>query len=581
MKYSKYFIPTQRNSPQEALLNSHKLMLRAGLIHKVSSGLYGYLPYGLLALRNVEAIIRQQMNKAGAIETIMPLLVPAELLQRSGREKVFKRELFRFLDRNDAGLALSATNEETFTQLIEKQISSYKQLPVNLYQIATKFRDEIRPRYGVMRSKEFIMKDAYSFHVDAESLHETYMAMRQAYINIFTRLGLDFVHVAASSGAMGGQDSEEFIVKSPVGEETLVLCSACSYKANLEKAIQQISPPKATTSSLAKLEKVHTPHQDTISKVAAFLHSHSTRSIKTLVYEYEKTADSNVWLPLILILRGDFKLNETKLEALLASNIRLASPESLEAVFHCPKGYLSPINLEKPPRVIADISLKNLSQACAGANEKDYHFIGVDMQRDIALPLGDLFSFHDISLVQENAACSNCSEKLLQVKGIEVGHIFKLGKKYSRAFQLSVQNQQGKKITPTMGCYGIGVNRSLAAIIESNNDQHGIIFPPQIAPFKTALISIGTQPEILQQSSALYDRLGQENISCLWDDRLESPGVKFKDIDLIGIPLSLIISSRLLATQQCELKIRRTGERLTLPLNNISALLAKLHAMLS
>ncbi|BBM89479.1 proline--tRNA ligase [Spirochaetota bacterium] len=608
MKVSKYLLPTLRTAPAEATLKSHALMLRAGLIQKVGAGLYNYPPLGLRAFKKVEAIIREEMNKSGGLETVMPILVPKHLLVKSGRWNVFKQELFRLNDRNNADLALSPTNEENFAQLVSETIHSYKQLPITLYQIETKFRDEIRPRYGVMRGKQFTMKDAYSFHKDELSLKKTYDVLREAYKRIFRRLNFDFVTVAASSGAMGGSYSEEFIVKSQSGEEDIIVCKKCTYAANIETATEKIHyhPKLPSNFTCPPLEMVETPGTNTIKKVCDFLNSDIRLSIKTLLYEAiipqnndthnnpqkhpsdltNTELEAHRTTPVIVIIRGDYEVSPTKLETALeqllgCEEVCLAPAATVQKIFNCEKGYLAPIGLKEPVHVVMDISLRGLKEGIAGANHKDKHYLHVDIERDIIAPLqksGEQYCHEaEIYQVNEKGDCPKCNaaHSLSLIKGIEVGHIFALGNKYSKALDLSVLDERGKQITPLMGCYGIGVDRCLAAVIETHHDEHGIIFPVAIAPFSVILITIGKlhihdentsspAPSLLNKiTTHFYKTLTTQGIDVLWDDREERAGVKFKDADLIGIPIQVVLSEKTIEAAvstgtdpHCELKIR-------------------------
>ncbi len=604
MRLSKYLFTTLRSAPAEAALASHALMLRAGLIQKVASGLYNYLPMGLRAFRRVENIIREEMDSSGALETAMPMLVPETLLKQSGRWNMFKDELFRLHDRNTASFALAPTNEENFSQLARETLRSYKQLPLNVYQIETKFRDEIRPRYGVMRGKQFTMKDAYSFHINRASLEETYAVMREAYKRIFTRMDFDFVHVNASSGAMGGLHSEEFIVKSAAGEETIISCPACGYAGNVETAEETIDDhPALQSAACPPRKRVSTPGGNTITKVCAQLNVDPKLSIKTMVYEVAAADNPAAFHPLIVIIRGDYTVSETKLEtALNGREFRLASAAAIHRVFNCEQGYLSPIDLKTPVPVLADVTLRKLTGGVAGANEKDAHFINVDVKRDIGDPLSAAGAeyYREASLYQaaSGGACCNCRKTLVTLKGIEVGHIFALGDKYTRAFNVSVLNEAGKAITPLMGCYGIGLDRCLAAVIETHHDAAGICFPREVAPVEVLLIAVTAKQNnnaaaLHAACHTLYTALLAAKINVFWDDRKERAGVKFKDADLIGAPLQVIISDKLLtggaetslaasaAEACCEVKLRVSGTRKLVPLTTAPAYIGQQLAALN
>ncbi len=572
MKRSNYFIPTLKENPHDAVIASHQLMLRAGLIRKTGSGLYSYLPYGLEILRKVENIVREEMNKSGALECKMPILIPKDYLLKSNRWKIFKNELFRLKDRKDDDYALSPTNEENFTSLVLEEIFSYKDLPINLYQINFKFRDEIRPRYGVMRGKEFLMKDAYSFHVDDKSLDETYKKMQQTYRNIFTRLGLDFISVEADSGAMGGSASEEFMVKSQVGEETIIYCENCSYAANLEKANELILQIENNAEVVPAYSKVFTPNTKTIKDVCAYLGEDIKKSIKARVYTYKNNSEDEPKKDelVLVLLRGDYEVNEIKLgNALGVDQVVLADEEKIVSNLKTVVGFIGGINLPNTSnspnndfQVFLDESLRGATHMVMGANEKDYHFKNVDVKRD----LGD-YPIKDLYLAKgEQRAGSHCPEcrkdALNKLKGLEVGHIFKLGKKYSNDFSLKVKNESGKDITPTMGCYGIGVNRVLAAVIEQYHDEKGIILPEVISPFKVIILPVSVKSETQKNySESLYNELTSMGLEVLLDDRKESLGFKFKDANLIGIPLQIVVGDKAVKEDKVEVILRQTQEK--------------------
>lgn len=574
MKHSQYFLPTTREAPAEASLASHLLMLRSGLIRKVGAGLYSYMPAGLKALKKVEEIVRQEMNRSGALEVSMPLLIPRALLDKTGRWEAFEKELYTLQDRGENFYCLSPTNEENFSSLAEKELLSYKQFPINLYQINTKFRDEIRPRYGVMRAREFVMKDAYSFHLTDECLDKTYEEMRKAYLNAFARMELDIVSVKADSGNMGGSASEEFMVPSEVGEETIIYCDHCKYTANSETASEKITPYHGHDKPSASVEKIKTPGATTIEKLCAQLNIPFESTIKTLVYQSPlKNADSAESETAIVLLRGDYQLNETKM-ALTFPNYKAAEEKSIVEIFQCKPGYISPYGLSedllknKKIRIVADESLRGGKNMVAGANSEGYHIKGIDV--DYFEKAFSSFSFLDLHLAKKGGQCTSCGKTLDSFKGIEVGHIFKLGQRYAKAFNCKVTNDQGQSVTPTMGCYGIGISRCLAAIIEKHHDQSGIVFPLSTSPFQVALISLGDDEEVLSASKSLYEKLLSTGIDVLWDDRDVRPGVKFQDQDLLGCSYQVICSSRNLAKKTFELKNRRTAEREMISVNDIA-----------
>ncbi len=566
MKFSEAFIPTLKEAPAEATLKSHILMIRAGMIRKVGSGIYSLLPYGLALVKNIKQIIREEMNAKGAVEMAMPLLIPKVLLDKSGRWKTFKRELFRLIDRHEADFALSPTNEETFTQLVLEEINSYRQLPINLYQINHKFRDEIRPRYGMIRGKEFIMKDAYSFHLNDVCLDETYKKMSDAYHRIFYRCGLDFVNVRADSGAMGGRESEEFMVKSDVGEEFIIYCS-CGYTSNIEAAEEMISYDVSVKSNGNQIKKVYTPGAKTITMVREFLSIPVEKSIKTMVYEMYI---QDTWYPFIAIIRGDYEINLVKLENWAisqgADEIRSASEIVVSSIFgdDC-IGYLGIKNLKYQAPVVWDISLRGMIEGVIGANEKDYHYIGINLEQELKNCIS-----HEASIytAREKGNCPRCEKPLELFKGIEVGHIFKLGRKYTQSFNLHITYEEGKSITPTMGCYGIGVTRILAACIEQMGDDHGVILPASIAPYKVIIITLNPEEStVMEASKKLYRSCQEKSLFPLWDDRKERAGFKFKDADLLGIPLQVVVGKKSIAIKEYEVRVRNRNKNLVFNIN--------------
>ena len=554
MRRSAYFISTLKEKPSETKIASHALMLRTGMIRKIASGFYTYLPLGLRILRKVEAIIRQEMNRIGAQEMLFPTLIPRELWDQSGRWQLFKKELFRVRDRHDGEHALGPTHEESFTHFLRHEIHSYRDLPLVFYQIANKFRDEIRPRYGVIRSKEFLMKDAYSFHATDASLEETYEAMREAYIKVFDRCTLRYVHVKADSGSMGGGESEEFMVKSDVGEETIVTCGHCHYAANVETANQALSFPEVETAGT--LEKIATPSVKTIEEVCQLLGVKKQQTIKAVLYALKPPEGGEKYI--MVIIRGDLNINEVKLGNLFAgAELHLPAREEIKGSLDLPLGFLGPVHARGDIKIIADESLKDGKALICGANEENFHFAHVDVNRDFQVS-----RYHNLYQVQAGHACPVCHGSLDILKGIEVGHIFKLGKKYTQSFQVSVLGKSGEPITPTMGCYGIGVNRTLAAIIEQHHDENGIIWPLSTAPFQIILITLNHKDKAsMDYAQKLHSDLEREGIEVLWDDREERAGFKFKDADLIGIPLQVVIGGRAFEKQQLELKWRAKADK--------------------
>ena len=554
MRLSRYYAPTLKETPAEAEVVSHKLLLRAGMIRKLTAGVYTYLPLGLKALNNVAKIVREEMDRAGALEILMPAVQPADLWKESGRWEFYGRELLRFVDRHDRESCLGPTHEEVVTDLVRHEIRSYRQLPVNLYQIQTKFRDEIRPRFGLMRGREFVMKDAYSFDKDDAGADASYWAMYKAYARIFERLGLKFRAVSADSGAIGGSFSHEFMVLAETGEDTIASCPACDYGANLEKA-EALCPPAGERAPCPPAESVATPGQHTVEEVAAFLGVPAAKIVKTLVY----VADGK---PVAALVRGDRELNEVKLKNLIdAKDLRLASPEEVVAATKAPVGFAGPVGLAGIP-IHADQELALENGWIVGANAADAHLRHVDLSRDAAVA-----SFADLREVAPGDPCPKCGAPLAFTKGIEVGHVFKLGLKYSKALNATFLDEAGKEQFMIMGCYGIGVSRIVAACIEQNNDESGIVFPPPIAPFEVALLNLGPKDEAaVAKADELYDALTNAGVETLLDDRDERPGVKFKDADLMGFPIQLTLGGKGLARGIVETKDRRTGEKGELPL---------------
>lgn len=559
MRTSQLLISTLRESPADAEVISHQLMLRAGMIRRLAAGLYTWLPLGLRVLRKVEAIVREEMNRAGAQEVLMPAVQPAELWQESGRWDQYGPELLRLSDRHQRPFCFGPTHEEVITDFVRREIRSYKQLPANFYQIQTKFRDEIRPRFGVMRAREFLMKDAYSFHADSESLQATYRAMYDAYTRIFTRLGLDFRAVRADTGSIGGSFSHEFHVLAEAGEDAIAFSNASDYAANVELA--EALPP--TTRRLAPqrdMEKVATPGQHTIDEVCTFFGVTPQHTVKTLIVQ---GAGNDL---VALILRGDHELNVIKAEKLphVAAPLRLASAEQIQTSLGCAPGSIGPVNLKLT--VIADHSALACSDFVCGANENGYHLTGVNWERD--LPLAQSADLRNVV----NGDPSPDGNGTLQIRrGIEVGHIFQLGTKYSEAMKASVLDEQGKTVVMTMGCYGIGVSRVVAAAIEQNYDQQGIIWPAAVAPFQVVIVPVNMQrsDRVRDTAQTLYDQLRAAGMDVLLDDRKERVGVMFADMELIGIPHRVVLSDRGLEQGTVEYKGRRDAQSQDLALADL------------
>ncbi|WP_027672565.1 proline--tRNA ligase [Rheinheimera baltica] len=557
MRSSQYLLSTIKETPADAEVISHKLMLRAGMVRRVASGMYTYLPTGVRVLRKVENIVREEMNKAGAIEVLMPMVQPAELWQESGRWDKMDAELLRFKDRHQRDFVLGPTHEEVITDIVRREITSYKQLPLSLYQIQTKFRDERRPRFGVMRAREFLMKDAYSFHLSQDSLQQTYDAMYQAYCNIFTRLGLDFRPVLADTGAIGGSMSHEFHVLAASGEDAIAFSDESDYAANIEMA-EALAPEGQRAAATQALSEVATPNAKTVADVAALLQQEMALVSKTLIVYAAKADDKAPQTLVALVLRGDHELNEIKAEKLpqVQSPLVFASEEEIRAAIGAGPGSLGPVGMPIP--VIVDRSAAHLSDFICGANKDGYHFTGVNWDRD-----SKDCSVADLRNIVEGDASPCGNGKLVIKRGIEVGHIFQLGDRYSQALKAGVLNEEGKHQIMTMGCYGVGVSRIIAAAIEQNNDDYGIIWPDAIAPFQIALIPMNMHKSARVEEATLriYNELIAAGFEVLFDDRKERPGVMFADMELMGIPHSIVVGERNLDNQQVEYKNRRSGEK--------------------
>jgi prolyl-tRNA synthetase len=547
MRYSELLLPTLKETPTEAEVVSHRLLLRAGFIRKLTSGVYTYLPLGLAAVRKVEQIVREEMNKAGAQELLMPMVQPADLWRESGRWDKYGLELLRFTDRHDRESCLGPTHEEVITDLVRREIHSYRDLPVNLYQIQTKFRDEIRPRFGLMRGREFIMKDGYSFDASEEGAEITYRKMYEAYQRIFKRCGLSFRAVEADTGTIGGSFSHEFMVLAETGEDTLVICKECDYAANMEKAT--VAPPEKSgdDSALLPLQKVETPGKRKVGAVCDFLGIAPRQLVKTMIY----LADNR---PVAVLVRGDHEVQPVKLKNMLgAVEVELADDRQIFDITGCPSGYLGPVGLQLP--VAADRAVAALVNFTVGANEKNYHLHNANLERDV----GE-FTVGDLRQVTAADRCPSCGGSLELTRGIEVGHIFKLGDSYSRALDATFQDSGGETLHFVMGCYGIGVSRTVAAAIEQNHDQHGIIFPLPLAPCQALILNLDPRDEAISAAAeSFYRRLQEEGVEVLLDDRDERPGIKFKDGDLIGIPYRVTIGKRFATEGTVEIRARADG----------------------
>lgn len=564
MRTSQYLIATLKENPTDAEIVSHQLMLRAGMIRKLASGLYTWLPLGLRVLRKVEKIVREEMDRAGAQEVLMPAVQPAELWQESGRWDVMGAEMLRMTDRHNREFCFGPTHEEIITDMIRNELQSYKQLPANFYQIQTKFRDERRPRFGVMRAREFLMKDAYSFHLDDASLQATYQVMHDTYSRIFTRLGLDFRPVLADTGAIGGSGSHEFHVMADSGEDAIAFSNGSEYAANVEKA--EALPPQGTRpSATATMSTVDTPEQHSIEDVSTFLKVSPTQTLKTLVV-LAANDEGEAQGVIALALRGDHELNEIKAANLpgVFSPLTLASDEEVLEAVGCNPGSIGPVELKIP--LIVDRDAAHLADFICGANQDGKHLTGVNWGRDLPEP-----QTADLRNVVEGDASPDGKGTLTIKRGIEVGHIFQLGKKYSEAMNATVLDENGKATVMTMGCYGIGVSRVVAAAIEQNHDDKGIIWPDPIAPFQIALLPMNMQKSetVRETAERLYTELSEAGYEVLFDDRNERAGVMFADMELIGVPHRIVIGDRALKEGCVEYKGRRDAESINLPLEGL------------
>jgi len=564
MRVSQFFLSTLKEAPNEAELISHQLMLRAGLIKRLGAGLYSWMPLGLRVLRKVETIVREEMNKAGALELLMPAVTPAELWQETGRWDVFGPQMLKIKDRHERDFCFGPTHEEVITDIARKEIKSYKQLPLNFYQIQTKFRDEIRPRFGVMRAREFLMKDAYSFHTSHASLEQTYAAMREAYFKVFTRLGLKFRAVAADTGAIGGTGSHEFHVLADSGEDAIAYCPNSDYAANVEMA--EAVAPASRVAALEAMRVVETPKQTTCEAVAELLGIPLQKTVKLLAV----VADEKLQ---VLLIRGDHHLNEIKTAKIAGlTDFRFATEEEIRAAFNCPPGFLGAVGLDRSKiRVIADRTVAAMNDFVCGANKPKYHIAGVNWGRD--LPEPDLVA--DIRNVVAGDSSPDGKGTLEICRGIEVGHIFQLGTKYSEAMQATYLDENGQHQTMTMGCYGIGVSRIVGAAIEQGCDEKGIIFPLAMAPFTVAIAAIGFERSdaVREAAEKLHDDLQAAGVDVLLDDRGERPGVMFADMELIGIPHRITVGERGLKEGMVEVQARTGGASQNVALSDIVALM--------
>jgi prolyl-tRNA synthetase len=548
MRQRTYLTPTLRDVPADAEIKSHQLMLRAGFIRQTASGIYSYLPLGKKVIRKVEEIIRDEMDSSGAQEVLLPAIQPAELWEESGRLGDYGPELMRLKDRHNRDFVLGATHEEVITTLVRDDVQTYKKLPMNLYQIQTKYRDERRPRFGVLRSREFIMKDAYSFDTSVEGLDASYQAMYRAYQNIFTRCQLDFRAVEADSGTIGGTDTHEFMVLSEIGEDTIAYSDSSDFAANVEIAPVMVNYPKLDEQP-AELESIDTPNTKTISELTSFLNVEANVTIKSLLYIVNEE-------PVLVLVRGDHEVNEIKVSnAFDKAIVELATPEQTGEILGCETGYIGPVEIPEHITVIADKAVEKVVNGVCGANEKDKHYRNVNPERDFRVN-----RYEDLRLIQEGDPSPDGKGTIKFAKGIEVGHVFKLGTKYSEALGAKYLDENGKSQTMIMGCYGIGVTRTIAAIVEQNHDEHGIAWPIAVAPFDLHLVSINVKDVNQKQlSEQLYHTLINERYDVLYDDRPERAGVKFKDSDLIGLPVRIAVGKKA-SEGIVEVKIRKTGD---------------------
>jgi prolyl-tRNA synthetase len=563
MRFSSLLIPTLKETPKEAEVVSHQLMMRAGMIRRAAAGIYEYLPLGLRVIRNVEKIVREELNRAGCQEVLLPVVIPAELWHESGRWNYYGKELLRLRDRHDREYCFGPTHEEVMTDLVRNNVNSYRELPKNIYQIQTKFRDEVRPRFGLMRGREFIMKDGYSFHADFADLDRGYDDMYEAYSRIFKRCGLDFRAVEADTGAIGGNSSHEFMVLADSGEDAVASCSECRYAANTEKAESHLHwhVPRVMSEAMVKVD---TPNARTIEEVAAFLGVPQTVMIKTLVYDTNEG-------PLVVLIRGDQTVNEAKVRSKLAlDRLELANDLLVTKVTGAPVGFAGPVGLKA--RIVADNSVRSISDGVTGANEADRHLVHVVFDRDYKVE-----RFEDFRLVGAGETCPRCQKGTLRIdRGVEVGHIFKLGLKYSEKLNCNFLDKDGVSKPMVMGTYGIGIGRTAAAAIEQHNDKDGIKWPAQLAPFPVTILALGAG-EPAEKAAAFEKELAAQGIEALVDDRDERPGVKFKDADLIGIPLRLTIGEKGLKEGIVELKDRRTGVMDKIPVEQAVAEVRRRH----
>ncbi|MDA3956450.1 proline--tRNA ligase [Oceanispirochaeta sp.] len=558
MRISQLFYQTQKEVPRDAQIPSHQLMIRAGRIQQLATGMYNYLPLAHKSIRKIETIIREELEKKGCQEVLLPVVQPAELWEKSGRWGYYGPELLRFKDRKNGDFCLGPTHEEVITDMVSKVLKSYKQLPWNLFQIQGKFRDEVRPRFGLMRGREFIMKDGYSFDTDEERSKVTYWKMYEAYTAIFKRCGLTFRAVDAATGNIGGDMSHEFQVLAKTGEDMILSCDRCDYAANAEKAVTPRSAAEAVSEGQEVLEDVHTPGSRTIEEVSEFLKRDGADFIKSIVYMIDEEA-------VLVLIRGDLEINESKLQTLCSANgVVLADDSVVREVTGVSTGFAGPVGLQKEVKIVADYSVTGRLNMVSGANRDDYHKLNVNYLRDFKADI-----LGDLSFASEGDLCPKCEGKLEEHRGIEVGQVFFLGTKYSIPMECSYLDKDGKSQPAVMGCYGIGVGRTMAASIEQNHDEDGIIWPVSIAPFEVIILPLQmNKEEVVEAGNSLYESLKSAGIDVALDDRDERAGFKFKDADLIGYPLQIVIGARSLEAGEVEIKIRKTGEKKNIPLGD-------------
>ncbi len=558
MRLSRYFLRTYKEAPKDAQTPSHILMHRAGMIQKLTSGIYNYLPLAMKVLKKIEEIVREELDRRGCQEVLMPAVQPSELWEESGRWNYYGPELLRFKDRKNADYCLGPTHEEVITDMVRRNINSYKQLPVNLYQIQTKFRDETRPRFGLMRGREFIMKDAYSFDVDEEESKKSYKLMYEAYTDVFNRCGLKFKAVDAATGAIGGDMSHEFQVLAETGEDEILSCSKCNYAANVEKAVTVRDIKKPENAGQCEKKEVHTPGAKTIDEITEYLKKSADKMIKTIIYLIDDE-------PVAVLVRGDHEANEAKVQSSLsASAVFPADEETVKRVTGADVGFAGPVNLREDIKILIDEQIFEHTDMVCGANKTDYHITGIDPERDIKY-----FKAGDFTFAHPGDRCPHCEGTLESFRGIEVGQVFFLGDKYSKAMNCNYLDQNGKEKPVVMGCYGIGVSRTMAAAIEQNHDENGIIWPASIAPFEAVVLPLQSNREdVVELSEKLYAELEKAGVDAAVDDRKERAGFKMNDADLVGYPVQLIVGAKMIEQGLVEIKERATGERQEVKIND-------------